>query len=82
MGWNDHHMNLWDHPDPPEALRAMADEVRDRQKYEPSQCETCGGTDREGGSVIVAGPDENGQFDTEDCPNPFHSPRGDRSGDT
>lgn len=35
-------------------------------------CPTCGGTDREGGTVVVAGPDEFGNYDTTDCEDAWH----------
>lgn len=45
FGWNDHHPGIDpSDPDPGETLRGMADETRDRQKYEDDQepCRVCG----------------------------------------
>lgn len=54
----------------PQGLGAMK---AGRQIVMADPCPTCHGTDPEGGTVPIAGPDENGQYDTDDCPDGFHS---------
>lgn len=55
------------------ACGPVADALEAVLKVAVARCPTCGGDDREGGVVIVAGPDEFGNYDADDCPDDFHA---------